>query len=164
MTMTAQAEMKQSIYRQAVNRSLERVKQVRAALEARQVVTLGFATKLGPDEPSGDAWIVTRLVRDPAQAETVAPESIPRLLGLLRTIEVSLLEKLNKESLKLTPAQAATQEDRLLTVEEAARLLGVTSRWLYRNAARLPYTRRLSRKALRFSELGLRRHIATRKP
>ena len=47
--------------------------------------------------------------------------------------------------------------DRLLTPEEAAAILGQSVRWLYRHAANLPFTRRISRKNLRFSEAGLRR-------
>jgi hypothetical protein len=125
MTVTAQAEMKQSIYWQAAKGSLERVRQVRRALEARQVVTLGFATKLAPEEPSGDVWTVTRLLRDPTQVETVAAEAIPRLLGVLRTVEVSLLAKLTKESLKVAPSQLPPQEDRLLTPQQAAELVPV---------------------------------------
>jgi excisionase family DNA binding protein len=149
---------------EAVSRSLERLKHVRQALEARRVVTLDFAAKLAPDEPSGDVWTVMQLFRDPVQIETVAPEAIPRLLGVLRTVEVSLLARLTRDSLKhVGPSQAPPREDdRLLTVEEAAKLLGVTPRWLYRHAGRLPFARRLSRKALRFSEAGIGRYVATR--
>jgi predicted DNA-binding transcriptional regulator AlpA len=53
-------------------------------------------------------------------------------------------------------------EDRLLTPEEAAGVLGVKVRWLYRHAQTLPFTVRLSRKVLRFSEVGVRRLMAKR--
>lgn len=46
---------------------------------------------------------------------------------------------------------------RLLTAKEAAPLLGVTPRWLYRRAAGLPFTRRLGPKTLRFDAEGLAR-------
>jgi hypothetical protein len=81
----------------AVRRSLARVRQVRSALEARRVVMLGFATKLPSDEPSGDVWTVMQLLRDPTRVEKVAPEAIPRLLGVLRTVEVSLLARLTSD-------------------------------------------------------------------
>jgi hypothetical protein len=58
---------------------------------------------------------------------------------------------------------AALEPDRLLTPVEAAGQLNVSPKWLYRHAARLPFTRRLSRKVLRFSEMGLRRWQATRR-
>jgi predicted DNA-binding transcriptional regulator AlpA len=44
---------------------------------------------------------------------------------------------------------------RLLTVAEAAPLLGVTPRWLYRHAPTLPFAKRLGPKTLRFDADGL---------
>lgn len=44
---------------------------------------------------------------------------------------------------------------RLLTVREAAPLLGVTPRWLYRHAPTLPFAKRLGPKTLRFEAEGL---------
>ena len=52
--------------------------------------------------------------------------------------------------------------DRWLTSDEAASLLRVDRKWLYRRARSLPFCRRLSRKKLLFSEVGLRRWMATR--
>ena len=49
--------------------------------------------------------------------------------------------------------------DRLLTPEDAAARLGVGVRWLYRHADQFTFTRRLSRKCLRFSEQGLAAYI-----
>ncbi len=49
--------------------------------------------------------------------------------------------------------------DRLLGVEQAAQLLSVTKKWIYANHKRLPFTRKLSRKQLRFSEAGLLKWI-----
>jgi hypothetical protein len=54
--------------------------------------------------------------------------------------------------------------DRLLTPAEAARTLCVSQRWLYRHAPKLPFTRKLSRKCLRFSLHGLQRWVQTRSP
>ena len=56
------------------------------------------------------------------------------------------------------------ERDRLLTPEETAEILGQTVRWLHRHANKLPFTRRISRKNLGFSEAGLRRWLAARKP
>ena len=52
-------------------------------------------------------------------------------------------------------AMKGAESDRLLTVVEAGERLGVDRRWLYRRADALPFTRRLSRGTLRFSEKGL---------
>jgi excisionase family DNA binding protein len=53
--------------------------------------------------------------------------------------------------------------DTLLTVGEVAERLGVSNRWVYRNADRLPFTRRLTSGTLRFSERGLERWKETRR-
>jgi hypothetical protein len=55
------------------------------------------------------------------------------------------------------------EKDALLTPEEAAAIIGVDPKWLYRHSKQLPFTRRLSRKKIRFNEPGLRRWLATRK-
>ena len=52
-----------------------------------------------------------------------------------------------------TPPPART--DHLLTAKEAARVLHVTPRWLYRHAGQLPFTRRLGPKTVRFDAEGL---------
>jgi len=55
------------------------------------------------------------------------------------------------------------ESDRLLTAQESAQMLCVSPDWLYRNARKLPFTRRLGPKMLRFSRLGIEKWIATRK-
>ena len=54
-------------------------------------------------------------------------------------------------------------EDRRLTPPEAAAMLNVSVRWLYRHSKALPFTKRMSRKCLRFSEAGLLRYLAAKK-
>lgn len=65
------------------------------------------------------------------------------------------------------PASAAPapawSEDDLLTIDEAAARLRVSPRWLYRHAKNLPFSRKLSRKVLRFSRAGIARWLATRR-
>ncbi|HEY6368060.1 MAG TPA: helix-turn-helix domain-containing protein [Candidatus Binatia bacterium] len=51
----------------------------------------------------------------------------------------------------------------LLTPEKTAELMGVEVRWLYRHAKQLPFTRKLSRRVLRFSEAGLRKWLAAKR-
>jgi len=55
-------------------------------------------------------------------------------------------------------------QDRLLDAQEAAGLLRVSEDWLYRNAKRLPFARKLAPKMLRFSYVGIVKWLATRKP
>jgi len=55
-------------------------------------------------------------------------------------------------------------EDRLVDAAEAAKILSVSVEWLYRNAKRLPFTRKLGHKMLRFSSVGIQKYLAIRKP
>jgi len=84
------------------------------------------------------------------------------------TIE-ALLEQLadliaDRVAARLNGKEATGEPDRLLTVDQAAAVLGVTPRWLYRRATTLPFARRLSRGVLRFEEAGLRRYMAAGGP
>jgi len=54
-------------------------------------------------------------------------------------------------------------EDRLLDAGETAKVLCVSEDWLYRNARKLPFTRKLGPKMLRFSYEGIVKWLATRK-
>jgi len=53
--------------------------------------------------------------------------------------------------------------DHLLDAEEAAKTLAVSPDWLYRHASKLPFTRKLAPKMLRFSYQGIQKYLATRK-
>jgi hypothetical protein len=55
------------------------------------------------------------------------------------------------------------EKEKLLTPEEAGAIIGVDKKWLYRHAKQLPFVKKLSRKAIRFNEAGLRRWLAARK-
>jgi hypothetical protein len=66
------------------------------------------------------------------------------------------------EAQRVQAPEAEPAADRWLTAEEAANLLNVTTRWLYRR--RLPFVKRLSRKCVRFSETGLRKWAASNRP
>ena len=102
-----------------------------------------------------------RLVADPARAADVGVHAIPALLCQLGALQAALAARLVASAGPREPAEPA-EADRLLTVEEAAPILGVTPRWLYGHQ-RLPFVRKLSRKALRVSEAGLRRWLAVKR-
>ena len=53
--------------------------------------------------------------------------------------------------------------DHLLDAEEASKILSVSPDWLYRRAGRLPFTRKLAPRVLRFSYQGIQKYLATRK-
>jgi predicted DNA-binding transcriptional regulator AlpA len=74
-----------------------------------------------------------------------------------------LLRRIIREEIQGLKGELNSQEDRLLDAEEAARMLSVSPDWLYRNARRLPFSRKLGPKLLRFSYQGIQKYLATRK-
>jgi len=62
-----------------------------------------------------------------------------------------------------TSVQPPEQADQLLTVREAAKRLGVSTRYVYGHADDYPFARRLGPKTLRFSERGLEKWLARTK-
>jgi predicted DNA-binding transcriptional regulator AlpA len=76
------------------------------------------------------------------------------LEGLVRRIICEEIETLKTE---------VKGEDRLLDAEEAANRLSVSEDWLYRNAKKLPFTRKLGPKMLRFSSDGIQKYLSLRK-
>ena len=90
--------------------------------------------------------------------ETIVP-MISRLDGL-QTIPAMRL--LNLQAWPNEQDSEVYEEDEFLTTADAARLLNVSEDWICRRAHRLPFARRLSRKALRFSRAGLLRWRAAK--
>jgi predicted DNA-binding transcriptional regulator AlpA len=96
-----------------------------------------------------------------ARVEDISHEQITAVLIQLAAAQTSLAARL---ATRATHAPTRSPRgDRLLTVHEAAAKLRVTVSWLYRNAARLPFTVRPSPRRLRFSELGIEQYIAQRR-
>jgi hypothetical protein len=97
---------------------------------------------------------------DPA---LVPDEHIVTMLTRLAALQSALAARLILARSTGETAQVAMQEEELLTAEQAASLLSVSVDWMYRHASGLPFTKRLSRKALRFSKAGLLRWRAGRR-
>ncbi len=68
-----------------------------------------------------------------------------------------------REELQAGKTTGEAGEEHLLTAEEAASLLSVSPDWLYRHAKKLPFTRKLGPKMLRFSYQGILKWLPTRK-
>ncbi|MEW6775620.1 MAG: helix-turn-helix domain-containing protein [Bdellovibrionota bacterium] len=100
------------------------------------------------------------IISAPERISEVPPERIPSLLVRLSGLFSALSARLLDFPRKAAKEREEIPQDRLLTAAEAAPILGVTVQWLYRHAKELPYARKLSRKVLRFSEAGIRRHMA----
>ena len=74
-----------------------------------------------------------------------------------------LLRRIVREEIQALKGELNGQEERLLDAEEASKLLSVSEDWLYRRASRLPFTRKLGPKMLRFSSQGIQKYIAARR-
>jgi len=68
----------------------------------------------------------------------------------------ALLEALGPEA----PPATDNEPDHLLTVRETAKLLDVSTKYLYTHADEYPFTRRLGKKTLRFSAQGIARFLS----
>jgi hypothetical protein len=83
-------------------------------------------------------------------------ESIAPVITRLSSLQTALAARLIRIPTNLNQNESLPEgEDELLTTADAAKLLNVSEDWIYRRADRLPFARRLSRKALRFSRVGL---------
>ena len=89
------------------------------------------------------------------------PNGTPDLLGeaLLQTIRQAVREEI-QDAIGQNGHQ---DDDRLHDAEEASKILSVSEDWIYRHASRLPFTRRLGPKMLRFSSQDIQKWMATRK-
>jgi predicted DNA-binding transcriptional regulator AlpA len=80
---------------------------------------------------------------------------------LLRTLLIDAVREAVRAELQNFGAQPHP-EDRLLDAEATAQLLSVSTEWLYHNSRRLPFTRKLGHKMLRFSYLGIQKYLSCR--
>jgi predicted DNA-binding transcriptional regulator AlpA len=97
------------------------------------------------------------LMADPGIVQTLPAHVVDHIL-----IQVtSLLPLLVAKSHAVPTTEKSQQEDRLLSIEEAAAILGKTKDWLYRHADSLPFTVREGR-LLRFSSNGIQKYIRAR--
>jgi hypothetical protein len=98
------------------------------------------------------------------RAADLSPVDVRRLLLRISSVLIAVAARTADPVPGDTNTDDAPGEDRLLTVEEAASRLSVQPRWLHKNQHRLPFTKKLSRKALRFSEKGLQRWLERGRP
>jgi hypothetical protein len=108
--------------------------------------------------------------RSNTEAEEIPACEIPHVLSQLAAIQATAAAAQATLVCRMTNSREGEKTgnvnipEKWLTADEAAALLKVERKWLYRRANALPFTRRLSRKKLLFSESGLRRWMAIRKP
>jgi hypothetical protein len=109
--------------------------------------------------------VLELLAENPARASEVSPEQIPVLFAEIAARQAALSALQGALAARLaeaTAAKSAEPADRLLSAADVAKALGVTCRWVQRRARRLPFARKLSDHAIRYSEAGLKRWLAHR--
>ena len=100
-----------------------------------------------------------RLSLERARVGELPPEEVASALPELGALQAALEARLR--TVPGTPSpNGQPADDRLLTAVEVAGIYGRSVEWVYRQAKRWPFTRRETRKTLRFSEAGLRRYLA----
>ncbi len=105
--------------------------------------------------PSLDA-----LAAEPCRVLELEPAEALELLARLAGLQTVLLSRVAVTGASGRPAvERGNGADRLLAVEEAAQILGVSKDHLYRCAGDYPFTIRLSERRLRFSAKGIQRYI-----
>ena len=119
---------------------------------------LAMADRLGAQGALAD------LLADPTRAQDLAPERAAALLAQLAALQAALAARLQVMPVAVAHAEERADTDRLLTVQQAAEALNVTVGWMYRHAPKLPFTRKLSRRLLRFSGHGLRAWADKQRP
>jgi excisionase family DNA binding protein len=91
------------------------------------------------------------LATHPERVDELGPEQARALLAQLVTLQAPLLAR--------ALVAGGRDPDELLTVDVAARRLGLSEDWLYRHARKLPFTVHVGRQ-VRFSARRLEAYIA----
>jgi hypothetical protein len=100
------------------------------------------------------------LARDPAKAANLPPGVAAALLVRAAAVQSVLAARIASAEVAAPAPAPAAPADEMLTIDEAAALLRRSRRWLYRNADRLPFVKRVSRKSLLCSKARLMRWLA----
>ncbi len=106
------------------------------------------------------------LLEQPDRVSEVPVGEVPGLLVQLGALLAALAARQAASACignRVLQVEPTDNRDRYLTADEAAKMLGMKKSWLYRHSGELPFTRRLSRRAVRFSEKGIRRWLETRR-
>ena len=101
------------------------------------------------------------LATHPEQVRDLPPEAARDLLARVIGLQTALLARALQPHAAVNGHGETPAEDRLLTVEEAARMLGLSKDHLYRASGKYPFTVRLGSR-LRFSARGIERYIRQR--
>ena len=103
------------------------------------------------------------LVADPRRAFELSAAEAAALLIELASLQAVVAARLSTNPAAGPASISDSDSDRLLTAEEVAERLQRSVDWVYRQAKHWPFTRRLTRRTVRFSEAGLQRFLGQRR-
>ena len=112
------------------------------------------------DEPSKKYHALTDQL-DHVLAQSLSTDC-PDLIAIGERFTAQVQLNMRQHVRPPSPQRSLASEDRLLTVEEASRKLGLTKDYLYRHADHFPFTVRVGPRHLRFSLHGMERYIRQR--
>ena len=131
---------------------------------ARRAAKASLRSETRPQAPI----TLASLKQDPESAGSVPAACIPALVAELASEQAALCAVqgvLTARLLMEAPAdhKIGASDDRLMTADEVAAVLGVPKRWVQRRARKLPFSRFISKHAVRYSESGLKRWLEHRR-
>ena len=112
-------------------------------------------------EPSKACVLAPRAIRVHTDSALAALKTATAVLDTIRNVQRELFP-VQEEGLN-GATHRADGEKRWLSVHEAAAILHRSPRWIYRNARRLPFTHRVSRKTMLISARELDDWLSARK-
>ena len=80
--------------------------------------------------------------------------------GLLVTLSIGQARELIREEVAKA-LSLAPKEEKLLDAKQASEMLSTSPDWIYRHSKKLPFTRKLTPKMVRFSYAGIVKWLAT---
>lgn len=103
------------------------------------------------------------LIADPRRVAELTPSEAATALVELAGLQAAVAGRLRAGAEDGAHVVPALEGDRLLTAEDVAGRLNRSVAWVYRQSRQWPFTRRLTRRTVRFSEAGLQRFLAQRR-
>ena len=133
----------------------------------REAITNGHGGhRNGKDEIRGEVnrEAIERDLRELAGCvDRLTTTEAAAMLIELASLQAAVATRLRAMPLPAREAGAVVTEDRLLTAEDVAGRFGRSIAWVYRQAPHWSFTRRVTRRTIRFSEHGLQRFLAQRR-
>jgi len=97
--------------------------------------------------------------------EDALPAELPALIGKLEEARARAWARLNQPTAPI-PAEPAepVADARMVGIDEAAQRLGMSTSWLYRNAAKIPGATKPNGHNWRFSTRGIDKYLRDHQP